>query len=65
MESLVTVAITGPECITNKQTDRQTFFFIYIDGNQTVAVTNLGIAWTIDKDHVIASSIILTVFDGA
>jgi len=31
MESLVMLAITGAECITNKQTDRQTFFFIYID----------------------------------
>ncbi len=31
MESLVTIAITGTECITNRQTDRQTFFFIYID----------------------------------
>ncbi len=31
MESLVTIAITGTECITNRQTDKQTFFFIYRD----------------------------------
>jgi hypothetical protein len=30
MESLVTVAITGPECITNRQTNRQTDILLYI-----------------------------------
>ena len=31
MESLVTLALTGTKCIKNRQTDKQTFFFIYID----------------------------------
>ena len=30
MESSVTLAITETEYIANRQTDRQTFFFIYI-----------------------------------
>jgi len=36
MESLVPLAFTGTECIKNKQTDRQTFFFIYIDRLQSI-----------------------------
>jgi hypothetical protein len=30
VESLVTIAITGTECITNKQTDKQTDILLYI-----------------------------------
>jgi hypothetical protein len=31
MESLVMLAITGTKCIKNRQTNRQTFFFMYIE----------------------------------
>ena len=33
MQSLAALALTGTECIKNKQTNKQTFFFIYIDVN--------------------------------